>query len=155
MIRLPVALYEQEFEWSCVPACTQMALAFLGLHVAEIELCRKLGTVPVVGSEPESLIKLADLGVNIEYGVFSLRKLQRWLVDGYPVITFLRTGPLSYWPKEEPHCVLTVGQDSMSMHVNDPAFPATVRAIPIAEFEAARRLARNRAAVITRGVRNA
>lgn len=61
------------------------------------------------------------------------------LMDGQPVIAFLRTGDLPYWKYQTDHAVVVVGFDdgAQSIYLNDPFFDEAAIAVQREYFELA------------------
>ena len=149
-VLLPIQPCEQEFSWSCVPACAKMALSYIGIEVTEVMLYRLFESIPLVGTPPDTVANLTCLGIRVQYGVFGMQRLERNLDLGNPSIIFLKTSPLPLWQVNEPHAVLLVGTSRGIALVNDPAFGEATQEIALAKFIEARKLADNYAAVLTR-----
>ena len=139
---------QQEVPAGCLAACTQMALANLGITVTQAKLNRLLGLTPV-GVPASHLRRLERYGVQASFQQGTADDLQRALEQDTPPIVFVRTGQLSYWTTDTQHAVLISGYDEMTFLLNDPAFPTT-RRVEIFELVLAWDEFDNRYALITR-----
>ena len=52
--------YQQTSEYSCGPACALMMMHHFGVEVGEDELVKEAGTVPVIGTSTEGMVKLFE-----------------------------------------------------------------------------------------------
>ncbi len=139
MLRVPhVPQTNPQGRNSCLPACVSMVLAQHGLAIGEAELCDLLGTERA-GTEVWNVLLLeqhiAGCQVRVESGSFA--ELQSALDVEAPVIALVATRHLHYWGRETIHAVVVVGLADDAVHVHDPAFPDTPRAVPHVEFRAA------------------
>jgi predicted double-glycine peptidase len=59
------------------------------------------------------------------------------LVQGQPVIVFVRTSELPYWDYGTDHALVVVGCDDDNIYVNDPNFAEAPISVPRGDFELA------------------
>lgn len=105
-----------------------MVLDFAGRSVPYSDLLRLLGIGPI-GAPRRNILRLARIGIGIIYSESTLPILEEHLDRGRPVIAFVDTGELSYWPIASNHAVVVTGMNADHVYVNDPAFmnaPKTV-----------------------------
>ncbi len=134
LINLP---YSQQVEDGyCLPACAQMALAYLGDFRSQHELARKLGVQPYVGAPASNLIRLRTPKIDVFFGAEAeTDSVRQWLERRLPVIALVQTNQLSYWGGETAqHAVIVVGMTDLSVYLLDPAKTETVITVPIEEF---------------------
>jgi ABC-type bacteriocin/lantibiotic exporter with double-glycine peptidase domain len=92
---IPVPHLPQELDYSCVPACIHMVLAFYGLTVPESQLRALLKTRPSGTSLVNVLLRLPELGYNASVYSASLFELERDIENGTPCIIQVWTEYLS------------------------------------------------------------
>lgn len=127
----------EEFVGGCLPACCQMALAFLGIIRTQRQIAALIGHIEAAGTPAPNVARLSDWGVAVRYFPWAnLNDLQRGLKRGIAVIAFVRTGELPYWEEDVPHAVVVVGMDTTAgiVYVNDPAFERAPIAVPVGDF---------------------
>lgn len=147
---ITVLHYQQERNYSCLPACVRMVLAFWGSQHPEGEL-RGLFKTKLGGTSPARVMfELPTLGFNAAVLAASFRELQEAIAEGLPCIAQVWTGDLSYWDEECMHAVVVAGVEESKVAVNDPAFGEAPIEIPINEFLAAWGLAGHTLIVIRR-----
>jgi ABC-type bacteriocin/lantibiotic exporter with double-glycine peptidase domain len=132
---IPVPHLPQELDYSCVPACIRMVLAFYGLKVPESQLRALFKIRPSGTSLANVLLRLPELGMSASVYSASLFELERYLEDGTPCIVQVWTEHLSYWRAAWMHDLVVVGIEGDTVLVNDPAFPDAPKAIAKSEFE--------------------
>jgi Peptidase_C39 like family len=93
---IPIHHCQQIADGYCLPACTQMVLAALGIEYTQESLSKLLGTDPEAGTTN--------------------------LARQVPVITLIDTADLSYWNRATLHAVVVVGtdQDAKTIWLHDP-----------------------------------
>jgi ABC-type bacteriocin/lantibiotic exporter with double-glycine peptidase domain len=112
----------QEVSTGCLAACAQMALAHLGITVAQAALNQCLGLTPA-GVPTSHLSRLERYGVQVGFRRGLADDLRSILDQDIPPIVFVCTAPLSYWQVNTQHAVLVSGYDGDRFTINDPAFP--------------------------------
>jgi ABC-type bacteriocin/lantibiotic exporter with double-glycine peptidase domain len=135
-ISLAVPHCKQEWNKSCVAACTRMVLLFHGRDVPEADL-RVLLKTDAEGSKPSSLTALASLGFDVTFVQATLGDLEAALSAGSPPIVFVYTGLLGYWPVTCDHAAVVVGLDDDFVYLNDPYFDTAPQKVERREFLAA------------------
>ncbi len=97
-MKLPVPHFKQQHSYSCLPACVRMVLAYWGQEHSEEELAQALGTLPVWGTRPESVVAGLDkLGYHaLWFERATLERLLDLLAEGWPVIVFVRAADLPH-----------------------------------------------------------
>lgn len=134
-LSLPIEHRLQEDEAGCLAACAQMVLAHFGITVSQTELNRLFELTPlgVPLSRLQRLTQPYKVQVTIHHEG-SLADLHRAVDENVPLIVFIHTGQLAYWSEEAQHAVVVVGYDSVSLLLNDPAFPDAPQQVPADEF---------------------
>jgi len=132
-VSLGVPAFEQEYPYSCVPACVRMVLAFHGRVHAEADLRHLLDT-DSSGTVPINLMRVTGLGVDVQLGSGSLPDLWTLLGAGLPPIVFLDTLCLPYWRKVCAHAAAVVGLDDTEVSLNDPAFASAPQKVGHDDF---------------------
>ena len=123
----------QEAAAGCLAACAQMVLRSLGIEQSQRHLNQLLGLTSI-GVPYTNLPRLARLGVQVAMDVGNEAQLQQAIDRDLPVIAFLFTGELPYWPANTPHAVVIAGYDDAHLYVNDPAFAIAPQAVQWDEF---------------------
>ncbi len=134
---IPVPHRQQELDYSCVPACVRMLLAFYGQEHSERELRILFKTRPGGTSAANVMIRLPELGFGAVVFTATYYELERAIRSGTPGIVQLWTEYISYWDEAWMHDVVVVGLDEENVLVNDPAFSEAPKKIRHAEFLAA------------------
>jgi ABC-type bacteriocin/lantibiotic exporter with double-glycine peptidase domain len=128
--------FQQELEYSCVPACLRMVLAHHGDTRAEADLRLLLDTKPT-GTRAGNILRLSGDAFEIHVRSSNLTDLQKALSDNQPPIIFLKTGSLDYWKLDIFHAVVLVGLDSQAAAFNDPYFATSPQTTSLQNFEKA------------------
>jgi predicted double-glycine peptidase len=131
---IPVPHYQQERDYSCVPACVRMVLAFYGQDHAESDLRILLRTRVAGTSTANVMLKLPGLGFDVAVTSATFYELEQNVRAGDPCIVQVWTEHLSHWDTIWMHNVVVIGFDDDLVLVNDPAFPDAPQAIPRDEF---------------------
>lgn len=134
---IPVPHYQQERDYSCVPACVRMVLAFYGQDHAESDLRTLLKTRSAGTSAANVMLMLPTLGFDVAVAFATFYELEQIIRAGTPCVVQVWTEHLSYWDTSWMHDVVVVGFDNDLMLVNDPAFPDAPQAVLRDEFMAA------------------
>lgn len=134
LIDLPYS--HQIEEGYCLPACAQMALAYLGVSRSQHELAHLLGVQRYVGAPTSNLLRLRSSTIDVFFGIEGeVETIRQWLAHRLPVIVFVQTNQLTYWGGETAqHAVLVVGLVDRLVYVFDPAQSEVVIAVPVEEF---------------------
>lgn len=130
---LSVPHFKQEWQYSCVPACVRMVLAYYGQDHPEAELRQLLGAGPH-GTRARDLQRVAALGFHVQLGRSSQAELATALGAGVPPIVFIETTPLDYWSQRCDHVAVVVGIDDAGVALNDPFFGAAPQQTSLATF---------------------
>ena len=120
-VLLPVPHFEQSRDGTCLPACVQMILAYLGDERTEADLATLLGTKEY-GTPIRQAERLWQDGYDVQCCQLARTDLETYLNDGLPVIVRVWTAMLDYWTITTSHVVVIVGYDERSVFLNDPAF---------------------------------
>ncbi len=111
--------FNQETDYSCVPACLRMVLAAFGLHRSEDEL-RELCDCTFLGTDDLLLIEAArSLGFQAEKHSMNLFDLKDKVSGGVFPIAFIRT-LLVAEGKREIHAVVVFRFSEQGVHMHDP-----------------------------------
>lgn len=144
---LNVPHFKQELNYSCVAACVRMVLAHYGRNESEANLRQLLGTTPH-GTRAASVMRVARLGFDVQFGASNLSQMQAALATNVPPIIFLLTGALDYWNVNDAHAVVLVNVDTTTAYLNDPFFDAFPQQTSLASFHQAWATTGHLAAVI-------
>lgn len=125
---------QQEREYSCLPACVRMVLAFYDEQRSEDELRRLLRT-RVTGTSPANLmLNLPDIGFDAAVFNGSMTLLRDHIAERTPCIVHLWTAPLPHWEHSVIHAVVVTGITEDMIVINDPAWETPALAIPLSDF---------------------
>jgi len=91
----PVPHYRQSSPGACLPACIRMVLAALGDNRTEAELAALLGSFEF-GTPASRVMRLAQLGYQVQFGPSSLDELQTHLEHDLFPIVFVRADLLPW-----------------------------------------------------------
>lgn len=144
---LPVSHLLQRTEADCLPVCVQMVLAYLGRPVPYERLVELLGT-RWFGTPARNIERLEQLDIAVTVVDLSLSAIHPYLDNGLPIIAFVSTADLPYWPEDTDHAVVIVGLDDEAVYVNDPFFPHSPQSVPRPAFELAQLRFDHRCAVL-------
>ncbi len=97
---------EQELDYSCLPACVRMVLAFYGHKCAEAELRILLKTRPGGTSPLQVMWRLPELRFEAHVQTGSQPILRETLAAGRPCIVHVWTQPLTHWQEEVIHALV-------------------------------------------------
>jgi uncharacterized protein YvpB len=127
-----------------------MVLDYFGRPLAYSRLTSLLGTRDF-GTPAENIMRLEDLsiGVKVTLSHADVGGVRRHLEAGRPVIAFVNTGDLPYWPEATDHALVIVGMDDDVFYVNDPYFDQAPQCISCTHFELAWLRFDNLCAVLT------
>lgn len=123
-----------------------MILARLGQDLAEAELRALLKTRPSTGTHPINFRNLETLGVEVVWPYpATLADVRRLVEAGIPVVVFLWTAALKYWPPaggiDYLHTAVVAGFTETGLLLHDPKLATGPTEISIAEFLEAWKLA--------------
>jgi len=128
--------YPQSADGLCLAACARMVLAHWGEAMSEEALAERLGIRPW-GAPAAAIQRLSRWGWNVDYGHGTRVDLARWLQQGIPVVTFVRTGFLEHWANDVGHAVVVVGMTQERVYIHDPIMKKAPLAVSLIGFEAA------------------
>lgn len=112
--------FQQELDFSCLPACVRMVLAFYGEQRPESELRRLLKT-RVTGTSPANvMMRLPDIGYEAYVFEASRSLLRRRIEAGEPCIAHVWTAALPHWNESVVHAVVVTHVDDDTVWINDP-----------------------------------
>jgi ABC-type bacteriocin/lantibiotic exporter with double-glycine peptidase domain len=132
---LPVPYYKQNKVGYCLAACAQMVLAFQGVSRSQDNLANQLQIKPSLGIPTRNIQLLASRDISVVYGEGVITDLQKWLVAGKPVITFVQAGEFSHWQGEYfQHAVVVIGITDQIVWLLDPDKDETPIAVSEDEF---------------------
>ncbi len=134
MSDIKIPHYEQEFDYSCLVACTRMILAHYGQEYKESFLRGLLKTRRGGTSPANLLLRLPQIGFSAGIQSGSQSFLQRQLKSGTPCIVHVWTAPLTYWQHEAIHAMVVVGIEEAKILVHDPALANGPTAILLNDF---------------------
>jgi ABC-type bacteriocin/lantibiotic exporter with double-glycine peptidase domain len=134
LINIPYS--RQQSDGYCLPACAQMALAYLGISRSQQELGRIMGMIAGLGVPASHILRLRSSQIQVEYHTEGqLEHLRAWLMRQIPVIACVQTSELTYWRGHiAQHVILLVGTDEHNVYLLDPAQNPTVISVSIDEF---------------------
>lgn len=126
--------FPQERDYSCLPACVRMVLAFFGHQRSEGELRRLLKT-RVTGTSPANvMLQLPNIGFDASVFDSSQSFLRERLSAGQPCIVHLWTEPLPHWHEAVIHAVVVTDFGDETVLINDPVLEAPSTAVSWAAF---------------------
>ena len=112
----------QKGDGYCLPACTQMVLAYLGISHSQESLGKILALNPPFGTRHSHIQKLASANIKVTYETGTLADLHHWLAQDVPVIAFVQAGDLPHWSGHHfQHAVVVVGIEEQTVYLMDPA----------------------------------
>ena len=123
-----------------------MMLAGLGHTLPEAQLRAVLKTRPGVGTHPINLRRLEVYGVDVAWPYPATLADVRGLIErGVPVMAFVWTGALKYWPPTNGvdylHAVVIVGLSDTGVLLHDPKLSSGPLEVSSEDFSAAWMLA--------------
>ncbi len=133
---LNVPHFRQEFNYSCVPACVRMVLAYFGMRHTEQEL-RDLLETDTHGTKVRNLLALRSLGIDVQLAPSNLNSLREVITSGTAPIIFIETGSLPYWTVDCEHTAVFVSGDEAIAYLNDPYFNIAPQSVSLDCFEKA------------------
>lgn len=122
--------FQQELDYSCLPACVRMVLAYYGDQRPEPELRRLLKTRFTGTSPANVMLRLPDIGYGAVVVEASRSLLRRRIAAGEPCIAHVWTSPLPHWDEGAVHAVVVVDISEESVWINDPILNSGPTAIP-------------------------
>lgn len=126
--------FQQELDYSCLPACVRMVLAFYGSDHSESELRGLLKTRQGGTSPANVLMRLPALGFNVELPDASLVYLHEQTHATRPCIVHVWTGALPYWKYESIHCLVMTEVTEANVLCHDPDLDSGPISILIEDF---------------------
>jgi ABC-type bacteriocin/lantibiotic exporter with double-glycine peptidase domain len=115
--------FEQELDYSCLPACVRMVLAYHGHPVTEAQLRRLFKTRPGGTSPASVMLRLPDLGFTADVRTGARPHLQRHLTAGHPCIVHVWTPPFPHWTEQVIHALVITELAPETVTFHDPALP--------------------------------
>jgi len=124
---LPIKHLPQQDRVGCLAACSQMALAHIGIRRTQ----RQLNRIFVIGPMGLPMSRIQKLHqrrfwrktVNVAYQTGNEQYVKKQIDQNLPVILFVRTDQLrSYWHRDTQHALLCIGYEDSHVYLNDPAF---------------------------------
>ncbi len=142
---------QQSADGFCLPACAQMAFAYLGILRTQEELARLLKMRPGFGTPIPNILNLRSRQIDVTYqSNGSLSDIRLCLERNIPVIACVEAGELPHWQGvRAQHAVLVVGLDEQKVSLHDPALEQGPISVPLGDFMLAWDEMENRYAVIT------
>ena len=126
--------FEQERDYSCLPACVRMVLAFYGEEHSEQEIRALLKTRPGGTSPAQVMWRLPDWGFDAYVQSGSQPILRKNLIAGHPCIVHVWTPPLRSWKSEAIHALVVTELTEQSVIAHDPTSAFGPNQIPLDEF---------------------
>ena len=111
----------QEEEAGCLAACAQMVLLHIGVETTQSSL-NHLFNLTSIGAPYSYIRRLDQLGVQVTVAIGDDFTIRGAIDRNQPVIVFVKTGDLSYWPDNTSHAIVVVGYDDEHVFLNDPVF---------------------------------
>lgn len=122
--------FRQELDYSCLPACVRMVLAYYGDQRQEPELRRLLKT-RVTGTSPANvMLRLPDIGYEAVVVEASRSVLRTRIAAGEPCIAHVWTSSLPHWGEGVLHAVVVTEISEELVWINDPVLDSGPTAIP-------------------------
>jgi ABC-type bacteriocin/lantibiotic exporter with double-glycine peptidase domain len=125
-------LQQDKLGW-CLPACVAMVAAYWEQPLLQADIAHWLGTRGV-GTPSSRIQRLTQRGFELVYSTGSLADLDTWLKRQVPLILFIRTGELSYWPIDTPHAVVLAGLSADNAYLFDPGVETAPMTAPVDEL---------------------
>lgn len=143
---------QQHADDYCLPACAQMALAYLGVSRSQAALARALRLRRGLGALAPNITALRSRRIDVSYHIHGTwDDFRAWLQRDVPVIAFVQAGELPHWRgRQAQHAVLVVGIAGDAVLLHDPALAEGPSHIPVGDFVLAWDEMENRYAVVTR-----
>ena len=113
-----------------------MVLDYLDVQIVYERLLEIL-KVDYFGASAYNLNYLASLGLAVTVDIHNMTVLREVLASGSPIIAFINTGELSYWPQITDHAVVVIRFDEDQILINDPAFEEHPLGVINTKFELA------------------
>lgn len=107
----------------CLPACAQMALAYLGISRSQKDIGRALRLRAGFGAPASQIVNLSSRQTEVFYRVGgTIDDILDCLRRDTPVIAFVQAGELPQWRGMlMQHAVLVVALDGTRIYMHDPA----------------------------------
>lgn len=133
-MRIPVPHFQQETDYTCLPACVRMVLTFLGDDRPESELALAFQSVRDWGTLPEQIeATLITWGYRVRWFEGApLERLEQLQTNHFPVIAFLRAADLPHGTSGL-HAIVIVDIDEQFVICLDPVLNQDLK-LAIAEF---------------------
>jgi len=128
---LTVPYRKQLGDGYCLPACTQMVLAYWGMTQSQDIIGKHLP----IGVPASHIQRLASSSLAIVYATGNLDTLVKNMQANVPVIVFIQASELPHWFGHRfQHAVLVVGLNERFVYILDPAVDEQVIAVPEEDF---------------------
>ena len=97
----------QEEEAGCLAACAQMVLQHIGVETTQSRLNRLFGLTGI-GAPYSNIRRLDQLGIQVKVAAGNESTIRSAINRNQPVIVFVKTGDLSYWPDNTSHAIVVL-----------------------------------------------
>ncbi|MBX3056681.1 MAG: C39 family peptidase [Anaerolineae bacterium] len=118
---LPVPHFRQLNDGYCLPACTQMVLAYWGIQRDQAVLAQQLYMLPGAGTPGSRLRLLASPQLEVFYGEGTFADLEAAVAVRVPPIVLVHTNQLPYWQQAFAHAVVVIGIEGTGVVLHDTA----------------------------------
>ena len=98
-----------------------MVLQHIGVETTQSRLNRLFGLTSI-GAPYSNIRRLDQLGIQVTVAAGDDSTIRSAIDRNQPVIVFIKTGDLSYWPDNTSHAIVVVGYDDEHVFLNDPVF---------------------------------
>ncbi|MBI3922865.1 MAG: C39 family peptidase [Armatimonadetes bacterium] len=128
----------QATEYTCLPACVRMVLAYHAVEMTEEEVVELLDT-DFTGTVAKNVHRVSRFGFVTAIYRATCDDLYRHLGSGLPCIVLVHT---IHFPQQAPdrsgrHAVVIVGLDDESVYLHDPLAESGPTRMPLPSFHAA------------------
>lgn len=139
-VNIQVPLIRQKYTYTCGVAALQAVMVYYNVYPdTQEKLIESLKADPIVGTEPENIIKFAKKkGLKTkEFHEMTLKQLKTQIDQHHPVICLIQAWgkPEEYIDGYSGHYVTAVGYDEINFYFVDPAIEGVLGFLPIEEFE--------------------
>lgn len=128
---LPVPHYQQAYNYTCVPACARMILAYFGHEHDEAELALTFKTIPFLGTQPDQVVSgLETLGYHaLWFENATIERMKDILAVEWPLIVFLRAQDLPHG-RTRLHALVIIGIEDDAIVCLDPTLADRLKISP-------------------------
>ena len=109
MPRLDIPHRMQRGSGYCLPACIEMALAYIGIQRDQNDLARQIGVIGNVGVAISRVMRVAGSNIQVFWKSGEESDLLQALAQNVPPIVAVDTRQLPYWTEATTHVVLLAG----------------------------------------------